>query len=47
VLAIFDCTYVLGGAQVLIADTPARALGEPAVHRVLLRHCPKTPQTPK
>ena len=25
VLAIFDCTYVLGGGRVLIADTPVRA----------------------
>jgi hypothetical protein len=47
VLAIFDHTYLFGGGQVLMADTLACSFGKPAVHRVLLRHCPKPPQTPK
>jgi ABC-type branched-subunit amino acid transport system ATPase component len=47
VLAISDYTYVLGGGQVLMADTPARLNASPAFTESFFGAGPKTPQAPQ
>jgi len=47
VLAISDYTYVLGGGQVLMADTPARLAASQEFTESFFGTVPKTQQTPK
>jgi ABC-type branched-subunit amino acid transport system ATPase component len=46
VLAISDYTYVLGGGQVLMADTPGRLNASPEFTESFFGVGPKVPQTP-
>ena len=47
VLAISDYTYVLGGGQVLMADTPARLNSSQEFTESFFGVVPQTPQAPK
>ncbi len=47
VLAISDYTYVLGGGQVLMADTPARLSASQEFTESFFGTAPKIPQAPK
>ena len=47
VLAISDYTYVLGGGQVLMADTPARLNASQEFTESFFGVAPRTPQAPK
>jgi ABC-type branched-subunit amino acid transport system ATPase component len=47
VLAISDYTYVLGGGQVLMADTPARLNASQEFTESFFGVVPQTPQAPK
>jgi ABC-type branched-subunit amino acid transport system ATPase component len=47
VLAISDYTYVLGGGQVLMADTPAHLNGSQEFTESFFGAGPKAPQTPR
>jgi len=47
VLAISDYTYVLGGGQVLMADTPARLSASQDFTESFFGTVPKTPKTPQ
>jgi branched-chain amino acid transport system ATP-binding protein len=47
VLAISDYTYVLGGGQVLMADTPARLSASREFTESFFGTAPKIPQTPQ
>ena len=47
VLAISDYTYVLGGGQVLMADTPARLAASQEFTESFFGVAPTIPQTPK
>jgi len=47
VLAISDYTYVLGGGQVLMADTPARLNASQEFTESFFGVVPRTPQAPK
>jgi ABC-type branched-subunit amino acid transport system ATPase component len=46
VLAISDCTSVLGGGQVLMADTPRAPVREAGIHRAVLRRRPSGASDP-
>jgi ABC-type branched-subunit amino acid transport system ATPase component len=47
VLAISDYTYVLGGGQVLMADTPARLNASQEFTESFFGVVPQTPRAPK
>jgi ABC-type lipopolysaccharide export system ATPase subunit len=45
-LAISDDAYMLGGGQVLMAETPRAPVREPGIHRVVLRRRPSGASDP-
>jgi ABC-type branched-subunit amino acid transport system ATPase component len=47
VLAISDYTYVLGGGQVLMADTPARLNASREFTESFFGAVPRTPRAPQ